>query len=104
VSSFLIPTSLQKFTNSFEVYSPPLSDLSILIFLSERFSIKALNSYVALALGTAGRRGRGDEFPVRLERTPKFFRGRQVGDDNNIYYFNNIYIYIYIKINNNYKY
>jgi hypothetical protein len=44
VSSLLIPTSLQKFMNSFEVYSPPLSDLSILIILSERFSIKALNS------------------------------------------------------------
>jgi hypothetical protein len=44
VSSLLIPASLQKLTNYFEVYSPPLSDLSILIFLSERFSIKALNS------------------------------------------------------------
>jgi hypothetical protein len=44
VSSLLIPASLQKFANSFEVYYPPLSDLSILIFLSERFSIKALNS------------------------------------------------------------
>jgi hypothetical protein len=29
---------------SFEVYSPPLFDLSILIFLSEIFSIKDLNS------------------------------------------------------------
>jgi hypothetical protein len=44
VSSLFISTSLQKFTNSLEVYSPPLSDLSILIFVSERFSIKALNS------------------------------------------------------------
>jgi hypothetical protein len=44
VSSLLIPTSLKKFENYFEVYSPPLYDLSILIFLSERFSIKALNS------------------------------------------------------------
>jgi hypothetical protein len=44
VSSLLISTSLQKLTNSFEVYSPPLFDLSIMIFLSERFSIKALNS------------------------------------------------------------
>jgi hypothetical protein len=34
----LIPTSLQKFTSSSEVYSPPLSDLSILIFLTEGFS------------------------------------------------------------------
>jgi hypothetical protein len=44
VSSLLISTSLQKFTNSFEVYSPPLFDLSILIFLLERFFIKDLNS------------------------------------------------------------
>jgi hypothetical protein len=44
VRSLLIPMSLQNITNSFEVYYPPLSDLSILIFLSERFSIKALNS------------------------------------------------------------
>jgi hypothetical protein len=44
VSSLLILTSLQNFLNSFEVYSPPLSELSILIFLSERFSTKALNS------------------------------------------------------------
>jgi hypothetical protein len=34
----LIPTSLQKFKSSSEVYSPPLSDLSILIFLTEGFS------------------------------------------------------------------
>jgi hypothetical protein len=44
VSSLLIPASLKKFTNSFEVHSPPIFDLSILIFLSERFYIKALNS------------------------------------------------------------
>jgi hypothetical protein len=44
VSSLLISTSFQNFANSFEVYSPPLSDLSILIFISERFSIKVLNS------------------------------------------------------------
>jgi hypothetical protein len=44
VRSLLISISLQKFTNSFEVYFPPLSDLSILIFLLEIFSIKALNS------------------------------------------------------------
>jgi hypothetical protein len=44
VSSLLISVSLQKLTNSFEVYSPRLSDLRILIFLSQRFSIKALNS------------------------------------------------------------
>jgi hypothetical protein len=36
--AILIPTSLQKFTSSSEVYSPPLSDLSILIFLTEGFS------------------------------------------------------------------
>jgi hypothetical protein len=44
VSSLLIPISQQKLTNYFEVYSPPLSDLSIFIFLSKRFSIKSLNS------------------------------------------------------------
>jgi hypothetical protein len=44
VISLLILTSLQKITNYFEVYYPPLSYLSILIFLLERFSIKALNS------------------------------------------------------------
>jgi hypothetical protein len=44
VSSLLIPTSLQKLTNSFELYSPSLSELGILIYLSERFSIKALKS------------------------------------------------------------
>jgi hypothetical protein len=43
VSSLLISTYFQKLSNSFEVYSPPLSDLRMLIFLSERFSIKALN-------------------------------------------------------------
>jgi hypothetical protein len=44
VSSLLISASLQKLPNSFEVYSPQLSDLSILIFLSDKFSTKALNS------------------------------------------------------------
>jgi hypothetical protein len=44
VKSLLIPASLQKSLSSFEVYSPPLSDLKILIFLQERFSTKALNS------------------------------------------------------------
>jgi hypothetical protein len=44
VISLLIPKYLQNLTNSFEVYSPPLSDPSVLIFLSKRFSIKALNS------------------------------------------------------------
>jgi hypothetical protein len=44
VSSLLISASLQKLSNYFEVYSPPLSDLSILIFLPERFSTKPLNS------------------------------------------------------------
>jgi hypothetical protein len=44
VSSLLIPTSLQKIPNSFELYYLPLSYLRILIFLSERFSTKALNS------------------------------------------------------------
>jgi hypothetical protein len=44
VSSLLILVSLQKFTKYFEVNYTPLSDLSILIFLSKRFSIKALNS------------------------------------------------------------
>jgi hypothetical protein len=43
VSSLLIPASLQNIMNLFEVYSPPLFVLSILIFLSERFSIKHLN-------------------------------------------------------------
>jgi hypothetical protein len=42
VSSLLIPTSIQNLTNSFEVYYPPLSGLSIFIFLS--VSIRALNS------------------------------------------------------------
>ena len=46
--------------------------------------------YVALVFGTGERRGRGDASPGWLERTPKFFRGRRVGDGNNIY----IYIYI----------
>jgi hypothetical protein len=40
---------------------------------------------VALVFGTGERRGRGDASPGRPERTPKFFRGRRVGDDNNIY-------------------
>jgi hypothetical protein len=44
VSSLLILASLQNLPNDFEVYFPPLFDLSILIFLSERFSTKALNS------------------------------------------------------------
>jgi hypothetical protein len=44
VRSLLIPTSLQKFIKSFHVYYPTLYDLSILIFLSWRFSMKALNS------------------------------------------------------------
>ena len=44
VSSLLIPTSLQNGSNSFEVYSPQLSDLSVLIFFFDLFSIKALNS------------------------------------------------------------
>jgi hypothetical protein len=35
VSSLLISTSLQKFANSFEVYSPPLSGLSILMLGSK---------------------------------------------------------------------
>jgi hypothetical protein len=52
-------------------------------------------TYVALALGMGDG---GDEFPGRLERTPKCFRG-QVGD---VYiatiYIYIIYIYIYIKI------
>jgi hypothetical protein len=49
------------------------------------------NTNVALVFGTGERQGRGDASPGRLERTPKFFRGRRVGDGNNIY------IYIYIK-------
>jgi hypothetical protein len=44
VSSLLISTSMQNLPNYFEVYSPPLSDMSILIFLLDIFSIKALNS------------------------------------------------------------
>jgi hypothetical protein len=52
---------------------------------------KHLN-YVALVFGT-GNGGDGDGSPGQLERTPKIFRGRWVGDGN-IY----IYIYIYQKI------
>ena len=43
--SLLIPSSIQKSLKSLEVYSPPLSDLSTLIFLSIRFSTWALNSW-----------------------------------------------------------
>ena len=35
--------------------------------------------YVALVLGTGGRRGRGDEFPGRLERTPNFSGDGRLG-------------------------
>ena len=35
--------------------------------------------YVALALGTGERWGRGDEFPGRLERTPKFSGDDRLG-------------------------
>jgi len=36
-------------------------------------------SYVALVSGTGGRRGRGDEFPGRLERTPNFSGDGRLG-------------------------
>jgi hypothetical protein len=44
VNSLLIPTSLQKPSNSLEVYSPPLSNLKTLIYFPVWFSTRALNS------------------------------------------------------------
>ena len=44
LKSLLIPDSLHSSLNSCEVNSPPLSDRKVLIFLSVRFSTKALYS------------------------------------------------------------
>lgn len=44
INSLLIPSFLQKETSSFEVYSPPLLDLKISIFLPAKFSTLTLNS------------------------------------------------------------
>ena len=44
VSSLLILSCLQKYLNSLELNSPPVSNLKILIFFHERFSTRALNS------------------------------------------------------------
>jgi hypothetical protein len=44
-----------------------------------------VGTYVALVFGSREQRGRGVASPGRLERTRKFFRGWQVGDNNNIY-------------------
>ena len=38
-----------------------------------------VNCYVALVSETGGRRGRGDEFPGRLERTPNFSGDGRLG-------------------------
>ena len=44
INSYLISSAPQKFLNSFETYSPPLSLRTTLTFLLDSFSTNSLNS------------------------------------------------------------